>query len=467
MPVTHHTTGRNSPSSATVVVRADATESVTVAAAGQTITQTCDINVNDGNKVFEFTGLQPNGRYPYTITGAASGTGTLRTMPLQGSNAQPMWLAFSSCWSIQKTDVLALKLLTPPANDPALDTPMQRLHRECVANLAGVFGVGDLKYKNLATTVNGYALVLMTGGTIANSKDVNQHRQYERAQGLTSGLKDLARNVPFYRLADDHDFDPDNACPKSLAWYQAAYAGGLEADRAAYEVAVTTALNDWSLGNPPYPVPGCRYFQVRIGQVELFCSDNISERNYHADVDGPDKRMQSAAQEAALLNGFASSSAQFKLWVNTKMMISACGRNSDGWYDNPGAPSGGYQTQLARILGDARFPGAGAMVITGDEHIKSVQEVTAGRFGPGGKYITEIAGGPATIDVITNPNDGLAYTSGVLGKERDTSGLGGRGDNNYVLLRVLDDRIERYMLGSRAGLVYLGYLGTADNVIRR
>ncbi len=53
-----------------------------------------------------------------------------------------------------------------------------------------------------------------------------------------------------------------------------------------------------------------------------------------------------------------------------------------------------------------------------------------------------------------------------------TAGGGGfgharRGENNYVLLRVLADRIERYVLGSRYGLRYMGYVGTQDNLVRR
>jgi phosphodiesterase/alkaline phosphatase D-like protein len=467
MAVTHHYTGRNSTTTATVVVRVDSTASVSVVCNGQTVTQTCDTAVNDGNKVFEFTGLQPGNRYAYSITGATDGTGRLCTQPTAPTTAAPIWLAFSSCWNMEKPDILALKLLTAPANDAANDTPMQTLHRECVANLQGLFMLGDLTYKNVAKTVNGYALVLMTGGTIANSKDVEQHRQYWRAQGLTPGLKDLMRAVPCYRLGDDHDDDPDNACPQSLAWYQAAYAGGIEADRAAYEVATKTAWKDWALGNPTYALAGNRYFKVRIGNVEVFCTDNISERSYYSDTDGPTKRLLSSAQEELCLTDMAASAAAFKVWANTKMMISACGRNADGWYNTPGATGEGYQTQLARILADSRFPRSGALVVTGDEHIKSVQEVTADRFGSGGAYITEIAAGPATIDVITNPNDGLAYTSGVLAKERDTSAASRRGDNNYVLLRVLPDRVERYVLGSRSGLTYWGYISTADNAVRR
>lgn len=32
---------------------------------------------------------------------------------------------------------------------------------------------------------------------------------------------------------------------------------------------------------------------------------------------------------------------------------------------------------------------------------------------------------------------------------------------------MMADRVERYVLGSRYGLRYMGYVGTADNAVRR
>ena len=112
------------------------------------------------------------------------------------------------------------------------------------------------------------------------------------------------------------------------------------------------------------------------------------------------------------------------------------------------------------------------MSVTGDEHIRSDMMVSAGYFGGDHAPISQISAGPATIEVITDPDDGIAYRAGVRDKERDQSNIsfGGytaRGENNYVLLRVLKDRVERYVLGSRYGLRYAGTLGVSDNLIRR
>lgn len=46
-----------------------------------------------------------------------------------------------------------------------------------------------------------------------------------------------------------------------------------------------------------------------------------------------------------------------------------------------------------------------------------------------------------------------------------TSARRPRGENNYGLLRVLPDRVERYILGSRYGLRSAGYINTQSNEV--
>jgi phosphodiesterase/alkaline phosphatase D-like protein len=466
MAVTHWYTGRSGPTSATVVVRADATGNVPVSAAGVTLQAACDTSVNDGNALVEFTGLQPGQRIPYTVGGVAGGT--LRTHHVSG----PMWLAVSSCWNISRVDLLALRLLQPPTVG-ASATLMQEAFERMVAFI----GAGDLVYMNMSGTTNGYAMTLVDGGSLANAKDINVRRQYYRAGRQHAGLRELMRSVPTLLAIDDHEHDPDNAC-YDVAWAQAKFGGGTtQGDLDDVWAAARGAWREWTLGNPDKPAlggvlggPDC--YSMRIGNLDVWVSDLILERTYHSTADGPAKRMASAVQEEWLLSDMAASTAPLKLWVSTKQFISSCGRNADGWYNLPGAGSEGYQTQLQRVLADPRFPRSGALSVTGDEHIKSDIWVEPGRFGGDHAGISQLSAGPATIEVITNPDDGLAYADGVRYKERDTSGItsGGysaRGENAYALLRLLDDRVERYMLGSRYGLRYMGYVGLHDNQVRR
>lgn len=130
--------------------------------------------------------------------------------------------------------------------------------------------------------------------------------------------------------------------------------------------------------------------------------------------------------------------------------------------------SEGYQTQLNRILSDPRFPDKGCLSVTGDEHIKSDMFVRENYFGTN-KPISQISAGPATIEVINDPNDGSTYRDGVVNKERVFSVNSDYtvylGENNYVLLRVMDDRVERYVLGSRYGLKYMGYVSKTSNEV--
>lgn len=459
MAVTHWQCGRASETTATVVVRADSTGNVPVVANGVTLQAACDTSVNDGNALVEFTGLTPATDYSYTVGGATGGT--LRTFPSGGT----FWLAFSSCWNIQAADTLAPRLLRAP-----LVGAMKTLHQEMVDNLRAVFLLGDLLYQNISATVNGYALTLIDGGTLANGKDVALRRQYHRAQRLTPGLRDLMRNRPCYVLKDDHEYDPDNAC-YDVAWVTSKYGSGNQTDLDELWTASSTAWREWNIGNPESEVttgviggPDC--YRVRIGGIELWCTDQIHERTFTTATDGPAKFMQSAAQEEWQLSTMGSSSATFKAWVSTKQFISSCGRNSDGW-GNIGGFGLGYETQLGRILSDPRFPRAGGLSITGDEHIPSDMFAAADQFGAGSAAISQISAGPASIAVITDPDDGLTYRSGVRNKERDISTQDRRGNNNYVLLRVMPDRVERYVLGSRSGLQYMGYIGTNSNVVRR
>ena len=466
MAATHWYTGRNSESTATVIVRSAANESITVIANGQSLEAVCATAVNDGNALVEFTGLSPGQRYPFTVGGVAGGE--IRAKP----TGLPMWLAFTSCWNISSIDIMALRILSPPTTGPSA-----ALLQECYDNLAGFFALGDLVYMNQTGTTNGYAMTKVDSGTLANGKSVEVRRQYYRAGRQHAGLRELMREVPTYLLKDDHEYDPDNAC-YSIDWLTRQYGGSpTQTDLDEVWTAASTGWRDWVLGNPAKEVvtgvlggPDC--YRVRIGPVEVWCTDLIHERDDHALADGPDKHMMSAAQEEWLLSTMGQSPAQFKIWACSKQFVSSVGRNADGWFDLPSAASAGYQTQLQRILADPRFPRAGALSITGDEHVRSDAFIVDGRFGGSHAAISQMAAGPATIEVITDPDDGMTYRDGIRDKERDQSGIsfGGysaRGENNYGLLRVLPDRIERYVLGSRYGLRYMGYVGVQDNLVRR
>ena len=463
MAVTHWECGEATQTTACVVVRCNSTESVTVVAAGQTKTANCDTSVKDGNARVDFTGLSAGQTYPYTINGTAAGT--LRTAPVEG--VYPFWVALSSCWALASVDVMAYALVTEPATAESRDTPAIALQRELVRNLKAAFGLGDQVYKDGGGTHYGYVCQPMNGSTLSLFQDVTEQRQLQRARKLQGGLKSLIRAVPWYEQNDDHDYDPDNACPASLAYAQRVFGGGTsDADRIAWATACQTALDDWQLGQPTRR-GSSNYFKVRLGNIEFFVTDLISGRDDYSATPSSSKRLMSAAQEEQFLADIAASTAAFKCWLSTKQFISSIGRNGDGWYNLDGGTSEGYEHQLGRILADSRIPRGGFFSVTGDEHIRSDMFIPADRFATGGVAVSQISAGPATIEPITDPNDGLTYRAGVVSKARDTSGLGNRDENNYVCLRVLADRVERYRFGSRNGLVYEGYISTADNAVRR
>jgi hypothetical protein len=451
--------GRNSETSATVIVRADSTENVDVVCNGVTKTAACNTSVNDGNALVEFTGLAPGGKYPYTVGGVDGGF--LKTKPTSGV----YWLAFASCWSINRFDSLAKRLVTRPVVQLG-DTGLMQ---ECVDNLIGFYNLGDKFYCNISGTVNGQSLSKIDdGGTFTNAKDQALRYRYHLASMLTPGVTDLIRSVPTYLQKDDHDYDPDNAS-YSVDWLDFNYGGPYtQTDLDDVWNVCTNAFRAYSLGNPERVVDA-DYFKVSYHNMDVFVTDLIQERDYIQDADGPTKYMISPEQEEQFLSDIGGSNKPFKTWASTKQFISSCGRNSDGWYDLPGSSSGGCQTQLNRILSDPRFPSAGALSVTGDEHLKSDMMVSAGYFGGNHPEISQISAGPATIEVINDPNDGSAYRSGVVSKERvfleNSDFTVNLGENSYVLFRVLSDRIERYVLGSRYGLRYMGYITKKDNKV--
>ena len=234
MAVTHWECGEATQTTACVVVRCNSTESVTVVAAGQTKTANCDTSVKDGNARVDFTGLSAGQTYPYTINGTAAGT--LRTAPVEG--VYPFWVALSSCWALASVDVMAYALVTEPATAESRDTPAIALQRELVRNLKAAFGLGDQVYKDGGGTHYGYVCQPMNGSTLSLFQDVTEQRQFQRARKLQGGLKSLIRAVPWYEQNDDHDYDPDNACPASLAYAQRVFGGGTsDADRIAWATA--------------------------------------------------------------------------------------------------------------------------------------------------------------------------------------------------------------------------------------
>lgn len=438
MGITTWWLGRHSQTTAAVVVRCDATQAVTVAAGGRSAVASCNTASNDGIAVAEITGLEPGRKYAYTVDGAAGGT--LRTK----ASGVGQWLAFSSCWKVTQPDILAFKLLQQ-------------------YDIEALFTLGDFPYMDAGGSWNGVALTPINGGTMAAGQDQANRYAYHRSQRLVPGIKELMRSVPTYSVADDHEYDPDNAQPQSLAWFQTEYPAATEGDRASSMGAARNAVLAYYQGNPQDT--GDTYFSVDIGNATIWMTDLIWQRSRITDADTSSKRLMTLTQRNWMLDGMAARPGRFHIWGNTKQMVSLCGRNADGW--SPVGSNPGYYTELGAILSDPRFPRAGAMSITGDEHVRGDIFVAANQIAPGSTAISEISAGPATIDVITNPNEGLAYRPGVRDKERDTSGLDNRGENNYVLLRLLPDRIERYVLGSRYGLRYMGYVGTQDNLVRR
>lgn len=452
MAITHWWLGHNTETSATVVVRCGGSQIVAVAAGGSSADAVCVTgSPTDGIAVATLTGLLPGTSYPYTLNGVASGT--LQTK----SQSSEVWVAMSSCWGKGETDTLALKIL--------------RDH-----NIECTFCLGDFPYMNGGVTLRGFTTVPIQSGTLANIKSFEERANHFRQQYSLPGATDLMRRKPWYVQTDDHEYDPNNACPASLEWMQSASAAGIilgsptitETDRAEYAASAEAVWRAYAQGNPSPGSPGKTWFSVRVGSAEFFCTDQIVHRSFYNAVDGPDKTMLGAEQAEWLLDAMASSSATFKIWSSTKQFVSTAGQNNDGYWPYVGGGSG-YYHELGAMLRDARFPRAACMSVTGDEHLIGDIFIEQNYFGAGSAPISQISAGPATIPANVTPDDGFSYSDGVTYKSRCFSPPANNqmGENTYVLLKITPERVERYFLSSRYGLRKAGYIGTTDNAVRR
>ena len=280
------------------------------------------------------------------------------------------------------------------------------------------------------------------------------------------------RNIPSFMQVDDHEYDPDGADAQQLSQYRQHY--GDEGITEGEQLAALGYCREAQLAyhaTNPQTVPGETYFSVGIGQALFVCTESIYRRNSFKDVDSESKRMYEADQEEWFLQQMSRSDYRFKVWVSSKQFRSCMGRNGDGWIAGQaslftnGAKS--YTTQFRRILSDSRFPRAGALALGGDEHVLWDQVVTPGEFDAGAAGISQIGAGPCTIDGIPDPDWGDTYPAGCRSKSRMFVDEGRKGEQGYVLLHCQPDRVSRYVLSSRYGLRYAGYISTADNVVRR
>lgn len=434
---------------ATVVVRCDATETVTVGCDGRTFTGAADINVNDGVVVVTVTGLTAGTQYAYTVNGTVGGT--LRTKKASGE----FWLAFGSCWNKARRDVLAEVLLA----DYDIDLAVL---------------LGDLPYTDSASSLWGETTLATHGttGTVAACIDPDNYLAHHRQARKIPGVRELIRSVPTLYMPDDHEYCYDNACPPNgngnashVLWQAGVPSASAYADFLTAWDACLAAIDAYRAGNPANSDAGidadAGYTRLTIGPAEIFLIDCCRYRTPYTATDDASKTMLAAAQKAWLIAAVTSSTATFKIIASGKQLF-AGGGNTDTWV--PSGPNPGYITERNEILYALRNV-TGMLWVAGDLHLWSDQWVVADELGAGYPAVSCLVACPTNVDL--DPSGIAGYSTGVRSKVNGyplTTACAQ--ENVYGLLKVTADRVERYHLSSLHGLRSRGYVDADSNQVQ-
>lgn len=438
MSVTDYWLGYNTETTATIVCRADATETVTVTCNGQTYTAEADIGVRYGAVLITVTGLSPGTRYDYFINDALGGS--LKTKKTSGD----LWIGYGSCWGQFPSPIVG------------------RLYEQYDPDVF-VFG-GDFPYSDGPDhTGNGLA-TLSSSGSIAASKDLENYYKHHLKIRRYQGILEMLHNCPTWYMPDDHEYIADNSF-KGLAWYQAQVDPlGTQQDLDDAWAACRSAFEMACLGNPPKPTgvdADAIYFSQGFHNLDAFVVDPIQYRSDPAPADNADKRMLGATQEAWLTNGINNSPKPWKIWITGKSFFYTT--NSDSY----GVVNGqyGYFIELKRTL-FAIKDAVGVFSVSGDQHIPSDEIMSANELGTGYPAMSSLCACPAGVYSHVSPSPTPLNYVRWRGYKSNSAGQRISRDQRVLgLFRVSDTRVDRYLFTLK-GLVPRGYIEAGSNQVQ-
>lgn len=440
MAITDWWLGEPGDTTAKVVCRSNTTAAVSIGCNGQTFTGYADTSVDDGIVAITVTGLAAGQQYTYTVDGSAGGT--LKTRNDDGD----VWLAIGSCWAKTKADLLAKELLAGYEIDLFI-------------------ALGDFPYCNSPLTEYGEATASVVA-SMANGKDATIYNAHHRQQRRIPGMKELMRSVPFWYMPDDHEYPFNDACPTWLAGYQAGVTGAgaaLQSDLDAAWAASRASMEAYQTGfnRASTADTDAIYGSYTVGDCEVFLIDCMNYRSPIIDADNASKTMLGATQKAWLIAAVTASTATFKIIAGGKQLFKG-GGNTDTW--NAAGANLGYETEKLEIL-FALKDVAGLLWVAGDQHLYSDQWVAADGLGAGYPAISCLVGCPTTVDL--NSSGVAGYETGVRSKVNGYPSATVVSQENVVgLLRVTANRVYRYHLSTRRGLIPRGYIDAGSNQVQ-
>lgn len=439
MSVTDWWLGQAGINTATVVCRANTTESVTVTYDGNSFIGNADSSVKDGVVAIPLTGVSET-RKPYYVNGVYGGT--LRSKKQTG----PWYIASGACWGKVKTDSLAYALKA----DYDLDL---------------YIALGDFPYCGVGVTAWGETTSDVTT-SIAASWNLPMYYAHHRQQRLLPGIKELKRNVPFVYMADDHEYPMDDARPTYLSRYQADVdPTAIQADLDVAWIAARTAITAYATGNPVNTDPGIDsdaiYFRATLGPLELFVCDLIHYGSPPTDADTSAKRMLGSPQQTWVVDYVNSSTATFKALIISKQFWRG-GGNTDT-YAAVGVNLG-YQTDLKDLLWRIKDT-PGVFAIAGDQHRFTDQQAAADALGAGYPAISCLVGSPTSVE--QNASAGSGYPEYIVWRDNGPNDAPPIVSEKVVaLLVVTEEKVERFFLSTKVGLISRGHIEAGSNVVK-
>lgn len=412
-----------SPSSAVrICSRSNTTETVSLSLGGTTYTAEADIDVDDGNVVFNVTGLTSNSKFPFTLSSTNSHTGTAKTAV---SGNESFEFIVGSCWQLTREWDHGLELakkdyafFCAEGDQVYIDQP---------AGGSTTTNPGPL-------TLRGETLQSISwlsddlGREPTDAEYMETYYQKYRAFFRAKGYEAVIRSTPHIQTTDDHTWPGnDPACNAGRQYAVGEKVGGLNYLRGTTSAGVTNAAGNfcnsqadadkhWQFGidaqraygkgNPESPDVGSRteypyprlnaeklYYDFVIGALHVFVLECCAFRDtsmeelidpYTADRNGkldtdPTKRMLDMyaddpveEQWTWLTEGLKNSTSKLKCILSSKETIGS----QDAWQmfltD---------QSRLLSFLDDAVNGGnpdgwvepGGCFVISGDVHRGSIQ----------------------------------------------------------------------------------------------
>lgn len=179
--------------------RSDSTETVTLTLNGVAYTESADIDVDDGNVVFNVTGLSSNSKYPFTLSSSNSYSGIAKTAPVAGESFD---CVIGSCWGVGRDWPHGLTLAEKDYAFFCAEGDQVYVDQSASGGLTTNPGTNIVWNGESLQSISWYSDDL--GREPTDAEYMEAYNQKYRAYFRATGYKELIRSTPLIQTTDDH-----------------------------------------------------------------------------------------------------------------------------------------------------------------------------------------------------------------------------------------------------------------------